>query len=63
VRCGNADVRPGDWIVGDIVGVVVILVEQVVTLDLAKDARESTVRDELLRGEEIGVVFDRHGIL
>jgi 4-hydroxy-4-methyl-2-oxoglutarate aldolase len=52
--------------VGDIVGVVVIprdLVEQVVTLDLAKDARESTVRDELLRGEEIGVVFDRHGIL
>ena len=66
VRCGNAEVRPGDWIVGDIMGVVAIprdLVEQVVTLALAKDARESTVRDELLRGEEIGVVFDRHGIL
>jgi 4-hydroxy-4-methyl-2-oxoglutarate aldolase len=66
LRCGNADVRPGDWIVGDIMGVVVIprdLVQQVVTLALAKDARESTVRDELLRGEEIGIVFDRHGIL
>lgn len=66
VQCGNAPVRPGDWIVGDVMGVVVIpgdLVEQVVTLARAKDARESTVRDELLRGEEIGIVFDRHGIL
>jgi len=66
LRCGNASVRPGDWVVGDIMGVVVIpleLVEQVVMLSLAKDTLESTVRDELLRGEEIGVVFGRHGIL
>jgi 4-hydroxy-4-methyl-2-oxoglutarate aldolase len=66
VQCGNAHVQAGDWVVGDIMGVVVIprhLVEQVVTLALAKDARESTVRDELLRGEEIGDVFARHGIL
>ena len=66
LQCGNASVQPGDWVVGDIMGVVVIpshLVEQVVTLALAKDARESTVRDELVRGEEIGIVFARHGIL
>ncbi len=66
LRCGNATVRPGDWVVGDIMGVIVIprqIVEQVVTLALAKDAQESTVRDELLHGEEIGVVFARHGIL
>ena len=66
VQCGNANVHAGDWVVGDIMGVVVIprhLVEQVVTRALAKDARESTVRDELLRGEEIGDVFARHGIL
>jgi regulator of RNase E activity RraA len=66
LQCGNARVRPGDWIVGDIMGVVVIpleLVEQVVTLALAKDAQESNLRDELLRGDEIGVVFARHGIL
>jgi len=66
VQCGNANVQAGDWVVGDIMGVVVIprdLVEQVVTLALAKDARESTVRDELLRGEEIGDVVARHGIL
>ncbi|HJQ95846.1 MAG TPA: RraA family protein [Acidimicrobiia bacterium] len=66
VECGNARVRPRDWIVGDLMGVIVIpveLVEQVVTLAREKDARESTVRDELLRGDEIGAVFARHGIL
>jgi regulator of RNase E activity RraA len=66
VECGRARVRPGDWIVGDFMGVIVIpveLVEQVVSLALEKDARESTVRDELLRGDEIGEVFARHGIL
>lgn len=66
VECGHARVRPRDWIVGDLMGVIAIpveLVEQVVTLALEKDARESTVRDELLRGDEIGEVFARHGIL
>jgi regulator of RNase E activity RraA len=66
IRCGNAVVAPGDWVVGDIMGVVVIprdLVERVVTLAAEKDSRESTVRDELLRGDEIGQVFARHGIL
>lgn len=66
IRCGNAPVRAGDWIVGDIMGVVVIpreLVDQVVALASAKDAQESTVRDELIAGEDIGTVFARHGIL
>lgn len=66
LQCGNARVHPGDWIVGDIMGVVVIprdLVQEVLKLALIKDAGEATVRDELLGGEEIGVVFARHGIL
>ncbi|HKZ18882.1 MAG TPA: RraA family protein [Acidimicrobiia bacterium] len=66
VECGNIRVRPRDWIMGDIMGVIVIpaeLVEQAVTLAVEKDAGESTVRDELLRGDEIGEVFARHGIL
>jgi regulator of RNase E activity RraA len=66
VECGHARVRPNDWIVGDLMGVIVIpleLVEQVVTLASEKDVRESTVRDELLRGDDIGEVFARHGIL
>ncbi len=66
IRCGLATVSPGDWIVGDIMGVVVIpagMAAEVVELAEAKDAGESTVRDELLRGDPIGEVFERHGIL
>lgn len=66
IRCGDAEVRPGDWIFGDVMGVIVIpseLVEEVVDRAEAKDAGESTVRAELLRGDEIGEVFRRHGIL
>lgn len=66
IRCGLATVNPGDWIVGDIMGVVVIpaaMVESVVDLAESKDAGESTVREELLRGDRIGEVFERHGIL
>lgn len=66
VGCGLATVSPGDWIVGDIMGVVVIpsaMVEEVVSRAEAKDTGESTVREELLRGDSIGDVFQRHGIL
>ena len=58
--------RPGDWVFGDLQGVAVIpadLVEQAVSLAEDKDRGESTVREELLRGDDIGEVFERHGIL
>lgn len=66
IECGMARVNPGDWIVGDVMGVVVIpadLAPRVVELAEAKDAGESTVREELMRGDSIGEVFERHGIL
>ena len=66
IRCGDATVHPGDWVFGDRHGVIVIpmdLVDEAVTLAEAKDAGESTVRDELLAGAEIGEVFKRYGIL
>jgi len=66
VQCGTANVHHRDWIVGDVMGVIVIpddLVERVVELAEAKDAGESTVRDEILAGEDLGEVFARHGIL
>ena len=66
ITCGMATVNPGDWIVGDVMGVVVIprsLVGEVIDLAEAKNAEESTVREELLRGDGIGDVFERHGIL
>lgn len=66
IECGLATVSPGDWIVGDVMGVIVIpahLAERAVALAEAKDTGESTVRSELLRGDSIGEVFERHGIL
>ena len=66
IRCGEATVRPGDWLFGDIQGAVVIpvdLLQQAVDLAEAKDRGEATVREELLRGDDIGDVFERHGIL
>jgi regulator of RNase E activity RraA len=66
IRCGDAHVRPGDWIVGDLQGVAVIpveLLEDALAMAEAKDRGESTVREELLRGDDIGEVFERHGIL
>jgi regulator of RNase E activity RraA len=66
IRCGDATVRPGDWIIGDMEGVAVIpaqLLDDALARAEEKDRGESTVRDELLRGEPIGEVFDRHGIL
>jgi len=66
IRCGEAHVRPGDWMFGDVMGVIVIpaeLVEEAVDRAEAKDEGESTVRAELARGDEIGEVFRRHGIL
>lgn len=66
VRCGAALVNPGDWIVGDVMGAVVIprdLVAATAEAAEAKDAGESRVRDEILRGDDIGEVFARHGIL
>lgn len=66
IRCGDAVVNPGDWIVGDVMGVAVIpaeLVPQVLELAEAKDSGESTARADLLRGDEIRDVFVRYGIL
>lgn len=66
IRCGSARIRPGDWIFGDVMGVIVIpseLIEEAVDRAEAKDKGESTVRAELLRGDDIGEVFRRHGVL
>lgn len=66
VECGRARVAPGDWIFGDVDGVVVIpaaLVEETVRRALDKVEGENTVREELAAGQRLRDVFARHGIL
>lgn len=66
VMCGGVAVASGDWIFGDVDGVVVIpdaIAEETLRLAQAKVAAETTVRDELESGRLLGDVFSRHGIL
>jgi regulator of RNase E activity RraA len=66
VVCGGVEVRPGDLVLGDVMGVVVIpaaLAHDVVRLAEAKHTGENLVRAELERGDDPADVFARHGIL
>ena len=66
VVLGGVEIRPGDLVMADDDGVVVIprRHEQAV-LGLAREraARESTVLAELLNGESLRTVWDRHRVL
>ena len=66
VVCGGVEVRPGDLVLGDVMGVVVIpaaLGEEAVRLAEEKQRGEDVVRAELERGDDPAAVFARHGVL
>ncbi len=66
VQCAGALVRPGDLVFGDVDGLVVIPREaedEVVRKALEKVSGENQSRDALRRGEKLGDVFRRLGIL
>ncbi len=66
VVCAGVAVRPGDMVFGDVDGVVVIpqhVEQDVVRLALQKVSGENQSRDALQRGEKLGDVFRRLGIL
>jgi regulator of RNase E activity RraA len=66
VQCGGVRVEPGDIVLGDADGVVVVpraREREVVDLALAKVRGEHATRQALLAGESLGSVFARIGIL
>jgi regulator of RNase E activity RraA len=66
VVCGGVRVAPGDYLFGDVDGVVVLpeaLAEQALTRALAKVKGENKVRDELASGRSVREVFDAYQIL
>jgi regulator of RNase E activity RraA len=59
-------VRPGDWVFGDIDGIVVVpaeLAERAFPLAVEKVSGENRVRTELAKGRSAREVFDEYGIL
>jgi regulator of RNase E activity RraA len=66
VEIAGAPVEPGDFIFGDVDGVVVVpqrFAREAVRLALSKIEAEDTTRDELLAGASLRAVFERHGVL
>jgi len=66
IRCGGVAVAPGDLIVGDADGVIVVpqaIEDEVLRQAFAKVTGENTTRDELAAGAKLADVFARHGVL
>ncbi len=66
VTIAGVSAVPGDWIMGDVDGVVVVpeaRAEAVFRAALAKIAAEDRTRDELAAGASLREVFARHGVL
>ncbi len=66
VEIAGVRVAPGDWVLGDADGVVVIpqgVAEEAFRQALAKVSAEDNTRDELAAGASLAEVFARHGVL
>ena len=66
IRVGNATVRPGDLIIGDIDGVLVLPREaevDVISRSLEKARTESVVRKALMKGMKASDAFAEYGVL
>ncbi|MBY0527994.1 MAG: RraA family protein [Gemmataceae bacterium] len=66
IRVGDCVVQPGDWVFGDIDGIVVVpanLADQAFAGALDKVRGENKVREELARGRSVREVFAEYGIL
>jgi regulator of RNase E activity RraA len=66
VAIAGVTVAPGDWLLGDVDGVVVVPADRadaVFRAALDKIAAEDTTRAELQAGDSLRAVFARHGVL
>ncbi|HAX24464.1 MAG TPA: dimethylmenaquinone methyltransferase [Chloroflexi bacterium] len=65
VQCGGVLVRPGDFVVGDADGVVIVPAE--LTVDVLEEVEslattETRMREELLKGGRFSEVYDRYQV-
>jgi regulator of RNase E activity RraA len=66
VRCGDVLVYPGDLVFADFDGIVVIPkdeVQRVLQLAQEKVEKESSTRQELLKGRTLREVYNQYGVL
>jgi 4-hydroxy-4-methyl-2-oxoglutarate aldolase len=66
IRCGGVDVSPGDFVLGDHDGVVIVpaaVAEETIAQAEAKVADENLVRDKLAEGMPVAEAFRTYGVL
>jgi regulator of RNase E activity RraA len=66
IRVGDCLIHPGDYVMADIDGVVVIpqqLAEQTFARAIEKARGENQVREELAQGKSVKETFEKYGIL
>lgn len=66
VRCGGVEVNPGDLIIADYDGVVVIpkdVAEEAIGKAEEKARLEDAVREELMRGASVQDAYDKYGVM
>jgi regulator of RNase E activity RraA len=62
---GGVDITPGDYVLGDIDGVLVLpaaIVEKVITTAEEVCRKETIVREELQKGGSIRTLFDKYRV-
>ncbi|MGC9313529.1 MAG: RraA family protein, partial [Sediminispirochaetaceae bacterium] len=65
IKIGDTDINPGDFIIADIDGVVVVpkqIAREVLAEAEATVSKESKMRAELREGKSIIEVFDTYGV-
>ena len=65
IRIGGVDITPGDYILGDIDGVLILpaaVVEKVITMTEEVCRKETIVREELQKGGSIRQLFDKYRV-
>ena len=66
VRCGDVLVQPGELVFADFDGIVVVprpVEEETLARAYDKVVKENLSRRDLLDGDSLRTVFDRHGVL
>ncbi len=66
VRCGGVLVNPGELVFADLDGIVIVpraAEDEVLSRAFVKVTKENDSRRDLLAGDSLRNVFDRHGVL